>query len=131
MLGIPYAEAKALFPYGPSSEGYYASTTAHKLLKERGWRPEYRTPRKPADGPWPPAPFAPVHMATVLVSRTSPCWHSVVMSQDGLVLDPQTPEPRALTDYVEVQAVVGFTPAVDPVRSVTVTFSSGRSERVE
>jgi hypothetical protein len=117
VVGVSYREAQALFPFGPCAEGYYQSTTVHMMLRRQGWKVEYRTPRKPEGGPWPPPAFAPVHMATVLVSKEAPCWHSVVMRDDGVVLDPMTPEPKALADYIEVQAVVGLHAPPNPAPS--------------
>lgn len=110
ILGVGYAEAKARFPFGPTADGYYISTTVHRLLKNDGWRLEYRTARKRGGEAWPPPPFAPIHMATVLVHQDAPCYHSVVMDRRGVVFDPISPDPRVLAGYVEVQAVVGLTP---------------------
>lgn len=109
VAGVSYSAARAMFPFGATPDGYYPSTTVHMMLRRKGWKVEYRTPRKPDGGEWPPSPFAPVHMATVLVRQGGACWHSVVMRNDGAVLDPLTPELRRLTDYFEVQAVVGLT----------------------
>jgi hypothetical protein len=53
--------------------------------------------------PWPPAPFAPVHLCEVRASAG----HWVVMLKDGTVLDPNVSEPRKLSDYSEVYLVIG------------------------
>lgn len=56
---------------------------------------------------WPPAPFAPVHVAVAQVSGGS---HAVVLLADGSVLDPYKRERISLShpDYLEVSSVTGF-----------------------
>ena len=53
--------------------------------------------------PWPPAPWADVHLAEV--EMPSGNYHSVVMLADGRVLDPLTEAPRRLSDYPKVASV--------------------------
>lgn len=48
---------------------------------------------------WPPKAWADVHICTV---ETALGGHSVIMLQDGSVLDPATPEVKRLTDYQRV-----------------------------
>jgi hypothetical protein len=55
--------------------------------------------------PWPPEPWAPLHYCSV---DTPTMAHAVAMLADGSVLDPSTPAPRRLTDYVDVSAVIGL-----------------------
>jgi len=58
---------------------------------------------------WPPAPFAPIHIACTTVSAGS---HAAVLLADGSVLDPYKRERTTLThpDYREVSSVTGFYP---------------------
>lgn len=56
--------------------------------------------------PWPPEPFAPIHLAQV--RQPSNNSHYVVMRADGVVLDPLTDEPRTLADWPEVSNVQGI-----------------------
>lgn len=55
--------------------------------------------------PWPPEPFAPVHLAQVV--QPSGNSHYVVMRSDGVVLDPLSDEPKRLTDWSVVNNVQG------------------------
>lgn len=59
-----------------------------------------------AQKPWPPEPFAPVHLA--MVRQPSGNSHYVVMRSDGVVLDPMTDEPRSLADWEKVDNVQGI-----------------------
>ena len=55
---------------------------------------------------WPPAPFAALHLCSVVPSLDH--WnesHAVVMLADGSVLDPNSPVPRRLNDYPHVTLV--------------------------
>ena len=54
--------------------------------------------------PWPPRPWAPIHICDVQTSRS----HAVVMLVDGRVLDPLDDKPRVLSDYAEVNSVCGL-----------------------
>lgn len=60
-----------------------------------GWRPD----------PWPPAPFAPVHVAQVV--QPSGMAHFVVVTETGDVLDPASGAPRSLTDWQQINYVQG------------------------
>lgn len=62
--------------------------------------------------PWPPVPFAPLHLCNVTVAGGTGAFHGVVMLADGTILDPLTPEPRRLSDYAKVTEVVGLLPPV-------------------
>lgn len=57
--------------------------------------------------PWPPKPFADVHLCEVQVAESSPVHHFVVMLDHGAVLDPLTTEPRRLDSYHQVLNVAG------------------------
>lgn len=59
---------------------------------------------------WPPAPFADRHLCLVRVKGAKKRWHYVVLQSDGVVLDPSTPEPQALSDYAYVYNVAGLVP---------------------
>ncbi len=56
--------------------------------------------------PWPPEPFAPLHFARV--TQPSNNGHFVVMDAAGRVLDPLRDGEFRLSDWVEVQNVVGI-----------------------
>lgn len=67
------------------------------------WRYDYKAWHAADD--WPPEPFAPVHICSV---RNPGGAHYVVMRADGVVLDPLTDEERSLTDWDEVNNVMGI-----------------------
>lgn len=56
--------------------------------------------------PWPPEPFAPVHL--VMVRQPSNNSHYVVMRADGVVLDPLADEPKTLAGWPAVDNVQGI-----------------------
>jgi hypothetical protein len=56
--------------------------------------------------PWPPKPFAPVHVCLVTMSMG----HFVVMLADGTVFDPTVEAEKKLTDYERVNWVAGVWP---------------------
>lgn len=56
--------------------------------------------------PWPPAPFAPAHIAMVV--QPSGLAHYVAVRADGAVLDPLQDELRRLTDWPRVYNVQGI-----------------------
>lgn len=56
-------------------------------------------------GTWPPAPFAPIHLCSVVVPQGS---HAVVMLDDGTVLDPNSETRTRLSDYQAVHFVLGL-----------------------
>lgn len=49
------------------------------------------------DKPWPPEPFAPAHIASV--TQPSGNQHFVVMTDEGVVLDPMNDEPTTLDQW--------------------------------
>lgn len=81
------------------------SGIAEYFLGEHGyvWRYVYRAWYPSSN--WPPPAFAPVHL--VMVRQPSNNSHYVVMRSDGIVLDPLSDEPKALTDWPEVSNVMG------------------------
>lgn len=62
-------------------------------------------------GDWPPEPWAPVHFASV--KQPSGNSHFVVMDTAGRVLDPMREGEYRLTDWPEVQNVVGLLSAAN------------------
>lgn len=63
----------------------------------------------PRTTPWPPAPFAPIHICAAEVDVGS---HAFVMLGDGSVLDPWKRERTTIThpDYIKVNQVAGVWP---------------------
>ena len=63
----------------------------------------------PRTTPWPPAPFAPIHMCAAQVSDGS---HAFVMLADGSVLDPWKRERATIAhpDYIKINQVAGIWP---------------------
>ena len=59
--------------------------------------------------PWPPEPWAPLHLCTVQSRDPSHMNHMVVMEADGIVIDSQDDcrVERLLTDYRRVYSVTG------------------------
>lgn len=56
--------------------------------------------------PWPPVlPFADVHLCSVVPHGSEHLRHSVILLRDGTVLDPETPEPKRLSDYPYLETV--------------------------
>lgn len=131
IAGITYGEAKRIAADDPTTErardwsdgGGTSHITLDWLLGLAGFygRSEYvawhKTRMVPEDGRsgyyvakqghvWPPKPFAPIHYAQVeQPSRNS---HFVVVLADGGVLDPLREGCFALTDWPEVNHVVGL-----------------------
>lgn len=64
--------------------------------------------------PWPPAPFADLHLCVVSQCEGSDnpycCGHMVVLLADGTVLDPTVPQPKRLDDYRRVLYVSAALP---------------------
>ena len=56
--------------------------------------------------PWPPEPWAPVHLSQVV--QPSGNGHWVVMDEDGKVLDPLRPGRHSLTDWEKINNVAGL-----------------------
>lgn len=108
LTGQTYAEVKAGFT--DWSGGISLIFDGFTYLAEHGYAvaPKYihYHPLKENRDPWPVAPFADVHLCEVLTSRA----HAVVLLSNGTVLDPITPEPRKLSDYVKVNVIAGVVP---------------------
>ena len=64
---------------------------------------------------WPPAPWAPIHYAEVVVAGGSGGSHAVVMLSDGMVFDPISPTPRRLDSYAKTNLVIGLIKDPHPV----------------
>lgn len=64
----------------------------------------------PRTTPWPPAPFAPIHICAAEVPNGYS--HAFVMLGDGTVLDPFKRERTSLAhpDYIKVNQVAGIWP---------------------
>ena len=81
---------------------------AEEYLMDRGYairrKRMFRTKER-RRSPWPPEPFGDVHLCEVRVRKESSCNHAVVLLKDGIVLDPETPDPKRLDDYHEVFGV--------------------------
>jgi len=90
--------------------------SADQYLAERGYACarlwSFNQFKQDADGnnektvPWPPKPFAPVHLCSVVTSMG----HFVVMLADGTVFDPAIPVEKKLSDYERVNWVAGVWP---------------------
>jgi len=109
IAGVSYAEARSTLP-GFSADKCADEYYAVQWLKGRGfdlirtW--EYFKPygsKKPPSEPWPPLPFAELHLCSVMAGGRLA--HAVIMLGDGTVIDPATPEPRKLSDYSDVYQV--------------------------
>jgi hypothetical protein len=116
VTGKTYSEVKAMFThhsYDFSKSGLGGYDT-DQCLAELGFatsRLYVNTlqGRRP-ESEWPPQPFTGMHICQVIVNENSQQGHSVVMLADGKVLDPETPEPKRLTDYYRVNNVAGVVP---------------------
>jgi hypothetical protein len=109
IIGTPYQAAAGMI----RMQGDCYSTIARQdVLYEYGWA-KCSIGRKRIDGscrdPYPPEPFAPLHLVSVKVSPASPVYHSVIWLRDGTVLDPLTPEPKRLSDYHHIGGIDGLT----------------------
>lgn len=58
--------------------------------------------------PWPPEPFAPIHIAAV--KQPSGNQHYVIVTDDGTVLDPLDDQPKSLAAWEKVNNVMGIWP---------------------
>lgn len=105
VTGMSYKQVKLFFPEFKSSIGVIDEET-DEFLADHGYAVArvYKKTRthkgKPARVPWPPAPFANIHLAAVKNSDGQP--HMVVMLKNGVVLDPDGGEEREnlrLCDY--------------------------------
>ena len=102
-LGDSWTEHGLHDPESLLADMGYALARRYRVMQYHGIVNEERTP-------WPPEPFGDVHICQVYVSK--PMAHMVVMLRDGTVLDPVTPEPKRLADYLDVNwvaAVVRYT----------------------
>jgi hypothetical protein len=103
-----YAEVKAGFI--DSERGISLMFDGFTYLAEHGYAvaPKYihYHPLKRHRDPWPVEPFADMHLCEVITSQA----HAVVMLKDGMVLDPNTPEPKRLSDYMKVNVIAGVVP---------------------
>lgn len=83
---------------GPVLDWYLAQRGYVWRKVYSGWKPD----------PWPPEPFAPVHVAQVI--QPSGMAHFVVLTADGRVLDPMSDSPRSLTEWQQINYVQGVWP---------------------
>lgn len=97
------AEVSARFPERDFAEVGLYYGDEQWLLGEHGYA--WRTRFKNSGGPWPPEPFAPVHI--VQVEQPSGSYHFVVMLADGTVLDPLGDEPTSLDAWPRIVNVLG------------------------
>lgn len=81
---------------GPVLDWYLAQHGYAWRRVYSGWEPD----------PWPPEPFAPVHVAQVV--QPSGNTHFVAVTSAGTVLDPASTTPRLLTDWPKVNYVQGI-----------------------
>lgn len=63
--------------------------------------------------PWPPAPWAPLHVAMVR-NLTDVAYHYVVMLQDGTIMDPWWGVVQGLHRYPSILSVSAVYPVVPP-----------------
>jgi hypothetical protein len=82
---------------------YHGDTEWYLAINGYGWKHD----------PWPPQPFAPVHIAAV--RQPSGNQHYVVLTGDGTVLDPLDDQPKSLASWERVNNVMGIWP--DPTAS--------------
>jgi len=61
----------------------------------------------PQRTPWPPEPFADMHICEVLPYESSTFSHFIVMLRDGKIFDPAFSEIKKLSDYHKVYNVAG------------------------
>lgn len=114
VLGLEYDEALSILePSGNEPDWRHGFTFVDfdNALVERGWAVarKFRWLRGNIERqPWPPAPWANVHLA--LVRCTENTSHAVILLRDGTVMDPLASSPRKLTDYVSVDNVAALTP---------------------
>lgn len=109
ITGVPYKQVCADFGLDFDKEGIdYRRLDA--WLIDKGWSlarlypNDYRyQPRQP----WPPLPFAWLHICNVEVAENSPVHHFVVMLNSGSCLDPLCDERKRLSDYYKVYNVAG------------------------
>jgi hypothetical protein len=113
-VGKSYAEVRAASGReftgergGLQIEDWYDYLFEHGFTFFRVWGvTQHQKPNQEREV-WPPEPFAPLHICSVVNSVSS---HAVVMLADGSVLDPAKEGIFRLTDYVETYMVVGLFP---------------------
>jgi hypothetical protein len=89
------------------------------LRKFKGWFKKSGEDRQVLREPWPPEPFAEVHLCQVVVSETSPRPHFCIMLGDGSVLDPLTVDKKSLKDYFDIYSVAGVYKVGSPCPATT------------
>jgi len=109
---VPYEQVLAdLVPDG--TERGLNELHVHDWLHRNGWAWQQISRNRPSCGkyvprdPWPPAPFAPSHIAQVEATQG---WHFTVMDGSGRVLDPWNEARDTLehSDYGQVTWVLGL-----------------------
>ena len=111
--GIIYSKVKKYFhPHNFSKDGitnYAIDSFLHdhgfsisNICKYRGFA------NAKIRKPWPPKPFADIHICQVLVSKLYPMAHFIVMLKDGSVYDPAFSKIRKISDYYKVYNVTGI-----------------------
>lgn len=109
VTGRTYKEIRAMA--GPAYKDGINYVVANDILADLGYAVmcRYRhQARVGGDRPeWPCTPFAPVHIAYVIVTAGS---HAAVVQSDGLVLDPWSIDRRSLLDpvYREIHHIDGI-----------------------
>jgi hypothetical protein len=58
--------------------------------------------------PWPPEPFADLHLCEVEVCENASMNHFAIMLRDGEIVDPLLDDRKALSDYFRVLNVAGI-----------------------
>ena len=110
VLGVTYTEARRRCTPGAGPTGLMTHFVADAVLGEAGFaiRRIYRVgPGNVPCTPWPPAPFAPLHLAEAMTSQGG---HAAVMLADGAILDPWDASRTRLDhpDYLAVHHVAGL-----------------------
>jgi hypothetical protein len=104
--GMTYEQVRAeIVNFDERNSANHRDTEAflarHGFAWQQIWR--YGPPENTERSPWPPEPWADVHLVNVTMpSRNS---HQVVMLHDGTVLDPLCDEPKRPADYPDVNSV--------------------------
>lgn len=109
--GMPYEDVESLLLRG-AGDGIN-EPDMYEWLRENGWAWQIVYQNFRALGkyhkrdPWPPSPFAPVHIVMVRVTQT---WHFTVMDERGEVFDPWTADRKSLDhpDYRDISWVMGL-----------------------
>ena len=121
ITGKTYAEIKAMVKPSYYEVGASLVYNLDGLLSDLGYAyaPKYPVAHYctvagedstwPRRDPWPSEPFADVHLVEVHC-HGAPCGHFIVMLRDGTIYDPDTQEPRKLTDYASVDSMIAVVP---------------------